>query len=94
MAIPNVFSPNGDGVNDLFGVSFGADLEVVAMTGTIYDRWGNLVYSSKESPFQWNGFYAGELVMPGVYAYIIQVEFVREGVMRQQIFYGDVTVVR
>ncbi|MBK9104539.1 MAG: gliding motility-associated C-terminal domain-containing protein [Saprospiraceae bacterium] len=43
IAIPNVFSPNSDGINDIFSLSFGADLQVTAMEGSIFDRWGNLV---------------------------------------------------
>lgn len=92
--IPNVFSPDGDGINDVFSVSFGSDLEVTSMAGTIFDRWGNLVYGSKENPFNWDGFFNDEPVMPGVYVYIMQVEYLLGGISRQETFYGDVTVVR
>lgn len=92
--IPNVFSPDGDGINDVFSVSFGSDLEVTSMAGTIFDRWGNLVYGSKERPFDWDGFFNEEPVMPGVYVYVIQIEYLFGGISRQETFYGDVTVVR
>ncbi|MDZ4749027.1 MAG: gliding motility-associated C-terminal domain-containing protein [Saprospiraceae bacterium] len=92
--IPNVFSPNGDGINDIFSMSFGADLEVTAMEGTIFDRWGNLMYGSKENPFNWDGFFDDELVMPGVCVYVIRIEYLLGGIARQQTLYGDVTVVR
>lgn len=58
--IPNVFSPNGDGVNDLFEIpGFVAEI-------TIYDRWGNMVWHGGA----WNG--GG--VHPGVYAYVIKLD--------------------
>jgi gliding motility-associated-like protein len=92
--IPNVFSPDGDGINDVFGVSFGADLEITSMAGTSFDRWGNLVYGSKEKPFNWDGFFNDEPVMPGVYVFVIQIEYLLDGTTRQETLYGDVTVVR
>ena len=92
--IPNVFSPDGDGINDVFALSFGSDLEITAMEGTIFDRWGNLVFGSKDIPFNWDGFFNEEPVMPGVYAFVIRIEYLLEGDSQQKSLYGDVTVVR
>jgi gliding motility-associated-like protein len=69
--IPNVFSPNGDGVNDVFKVS---TANVTDIQAYIYDRWGNIVY------YFWgvNGFWdgrtwpAGEVCSAGTYYYIIK----------------------
>lgn len=49
--IPNSFSPNGDGVNDLFQPVF---YNITITNAEIYNRWGNLVYDSK-SQFSWDG---------------------------------------
>jgi len=92
--IPNVFSPNGDGVNDLFSVSFGSDVEVTAMQGSIFDRWGNLGFSSSVIPFIWNGYFEDEEVMPGVYVYLIKVTYMIDGKEHERVFTGDVTVLR
>jgi gliding motility-associated-like protein len=93
--IPNVFSPNTDGINDFFFVSVGADLNVLAMEGNIYDRWGNLVYGSKETSFSWDGFFNNELMMPGVYAYVISITYLDElQKERVLVFAGDVTLIR
>ena len=94
IAIPNVFSPNGDGINDLFYVSFGADLQVTEMTGSIYDRWGNLVFSSVSNPFSWDGQFDGEDLLPGVYVYTIQITYLDQGAERERKFAGDITLVR
>jgi gliding motility-associated-like protein len=92
--IPNVFSPNGDGINDVFMVSFGQDFEVTGMTGSIFDRWGNLLFSSKAIPFTWDGYFNDKAVMQGVYVYTINVKYTDQGTERDVSFAGDVTLVR
>lgn len=92
--IPNVFSPNGDNINDVFSVSLGSDLQVISSSGTIYDRWGNLVYSSDAIPFTWDGFYAGDVLMPGVYVYtlVMKVDLGQRQIEKR--FAGDITLIR
>ena len=92
--VPNVFSPNDDGINDVFSVSVGSDLQVTSMHGSIYDRWGNLVYSDEAIPFIWDGYFAEEIVMPGVYVYRIKVKYIDQGVETEVVLAGDVTLVR
>ena len=92
--IPNVFSPNGDAINDVFTLSFGSDLTVSAISGTIYDRWGNLVFSSDQQPFEWNGFFGDEKMQPGVYAYLIHVTYTNGVLETSELLYGDVTLIR
>ncbi len=48
MYIPNVFSPNNDGVNDEWVVSFEEGIQVVGMESTICDRWGNMIFLSSD----------------------------------------------
>lgn len=92
--VPNVFSPNNDNINDVFLVSFGSDLEVTGMEGTIFDRWGNLVYNSKEIPFSWDGFFRNEALQPGVFAYVIKLTYLDGGLEREVLLSGDVTLVK
>ena len=92
--VPNVFSPNGDGINDGFFVSFGSDIQLLALDGTIYDRWGNLVYHSDALTFVWDGNFAEESVMPGVYVYTIKVKYTDGNVEREEVLAGDVTLLR
>jgi len=81
--IPNVFSPNGDQVNDVFpGLQFTNDFEV-----EIYDRWGSQIFKSKN--IHWDGTCDNKLVLPGVYAYII-----RSKACDKQLKYGTVTLLR
>lgn len=72
MLIPNAFTPNGDGVNDLFRAVPCEGCGTLAKM-TIYDRWGNLVYEGTQNP-AWDGRKDGELAPPDVYVWIIEVQ--------------------
>ncbi len=68
--IPNVFTPNGDGINDVFRV-IGSEDCLIEMS--IYDRWGNLLYTTQTAPFVWDGrIKGGELASEGAYVYLIR----------------------
>ncbi|HSF88063.1 MAG TPA: gliding motility-associated C-terminal domain-containing protein, partial [Saprospiraceae bacterium] len=92
--IPNVFSPNGDQINDVFGVFPDETMDIVSITGAIFDRWGNLVFQSSADPFLWDGQFKGRELQPGVYAYSIVVEYLRDGKVVHKLFTGDVTLVK
>ncbi len=92
--IPNVFSPDENGVNDVFTVVTDLPEEVIAMTGSIYDRWGNLVYSSTSTSFTWNGRLKDEEMNPGVYAYVIHIRYNSLSGETEEVFTGDVTLIR
>jgi gliding motility-associated-like protein len=72
--IPNIFSPNGDGYNDLFEIR-GLNPECDKIITHIYNRWGQTVYESESATEFWNG---GDMNKPqplaeGVYFYILEV---------------------
>jgi gliding motility-associated-like protein len=82
IAIPNIFSPNDDGVNDLFFLqNTGNKIQTVNMV--IYDRWGNLVYEGNE----WDGLN----VPSGVYIYAVEILF---SSLQSKTIYGSVTIVK
>src|SRR4030095_68081 len=67
--IPSAFTPNGDGLNDIFkAISYcnfsGFDLQ-------IFNRWGEKVFESHNSNTGWDGTYLGSRMLPGVYVYFI-----------------------
>lgn len=64
--IPSAFSPNGDGANDYFEINGGP---VKNIDISIYNRWGEKVYSYIGQQPKWDGSYKGELVPSGVYTY-------------------------
>ncbi|HZV68262.1 MAG TPA: gliding motility-associated C-terminal domain-containing protein [Saprospiraceae bacterium] len=94
--IPNSFSPNGDGFNDLFQLSTSDDINIQITKYMIFDRWGNMVYKADDFPiastqFWWDGTFKKMSVNPGVFAYYIEVKFEDGG---NEIFKGDVTLFR
>jgi len=73
--IPNVFTPNGDGLNEKFLVKGDGirDLSV-----KIFDRWGNLLYESSEINEGWDGKYRGVKVSSGTYSYVIDGTYINK----------------
>nr|WP_294859488.1 gliding motility-associated C-terminal domain-containing protein [uncultured Fluviicola sp.] len=64
---PNIFTPNGDHVNDFFTFEL---LNIKELNVTVVNRWGNPVYISSAVPFSWDGKDSGgNLVNEGVYFY-------------------------
>ena len=67
--LPTAFSPNGDGLNDEFGI-----LNVSGITNPdlrVYDRWGKLLFRSTAMKNKWNGKYNGKLLPIGPYVWMI-----------------------
>jgi len=72
--IPTGFTPNGDGINDVFrieGAGFGDRENISRFRIDIYDRWGDVVFSSIDPKFEWdaddaeNGIYVYNLFLEG-----------------------------
>lgn len=82
VVIPNVFSPNGDGHNDLFVID---GIEYTSNTVRIYNRWGQLVFESSNYRNQWNG---GDLP-DGTYFYEVVLQHKKDDP-----YTGHVTILR
>ena len=94
--IPNVFSPNNDGINDMFQVYNNLELAIQVNEFFVFDRWGSLLYQIKNQTFQngafgWDGRIGDQEVEMGVYLYMIELEFINGA---QKVFAGNVTLVR
>ncbi len=72
-SIPNVFSPNNDGFNDILRPYEFQDVEKIDLS--IFNRWGKLVFQTENPDILWNGKHkdTDDLVSPGVYYYICDV---------------------
>jgi len=66
--VPNVFTPNGDGMNDEFKVSYESIAQYQIL---VYSSWAGKVYSSTDPAAGWDGRVGGRLAPPGVYYYLI-----------------------
>ncbi len=78
--VPTAFSPNDDGVNDLFKIYTGTSVKQVK-TFFVFDRWGELVYKHqnfdpKDKAQGWNGKFEGKPMNPAVFVWFAEVEFV------------------
>lgn len=95
----DAFSPNGDGLNEVFIPIFQTDFEVIDYELVIFDRWGKVVFQTKDRNEGWNGIPQGTNDKPqiDVYSWVIFVkgrtygDTEAEG--RKQKFTGRVTIV-
>ncbi|AQG79420.1 gliding motility-associated C-terminal domain-containing protein [Spirosoma montaniterrae] len=72
---PDAFSPNTDGLNDVFE-PFACN-DITFLTLTVYDRWGEAVFHTDQPPFRWNGTYQGERCATAVYTWQLSYLFQR-----------------
>ena len=91
---PNIFSPNGDGVNDEFLPAYKDPSQISSYTLDVFDRWGNHVYHSDQLDEGWDGKFATQTGRTGVYVWMIRAEgnFCNDVEVFE--LTGDVTVVR
>ncbi|MEL7427369.1 MAG: gliding motility-associated C-terminal domain-containing protein, partial [Bacteroidota bacterium] len=87
--IPNVFSPNNDGTNDRFVVFPATGIASVASV-QVFDRWGGLVYDSKDN-LGWDGRIVGDEAAPGVYVYQVELLLFDGTTILES---GDITLIR
>jgi gliding motility-associated-like protein len=86
--VPNAFTPNGDGNNDLL---FVRGRYITALEFKIFDRWGEKVFETTDQRFGWDAIFNGKPVDPAVFVYWLKVDC--EG---GQTYFkkGNVTVIR
>ncbi len=86
--VPNAFSPNEDGVNDVFFV-YGTG--ITRLNFKIFDRWGEKIFESNNINTGWDGTYKGKLMLPGVYVYYVEAFFMDNS---RKALKGSVTLIR
>jgi gliding motility-associated-like protein len=93
--IPNIFTPNYDGINDNF-TAYGGPAAVQIESMKIFNRWGSLMWEGYGLPLGddsrgWDGTFNGKALNSGVYVYLIEVSFL-DGVIFT--YSGDINLVR
>ena len=68
ISIPNAFTPNNDGVNDVFKAISDCDL---LFTMQIFNGWGEIIFSTQGTDDGWDGRFKGTKVQDGQYSYVI-----------------------
>jgi gliding motility-associated-like protein len=86
--IPNIFSPNGDGINDILYVR---GKGVKNFRFLVYNRWGEVVFETREENYGWDGTFRGQSLSPSVFVYYLDAILEND---KRLILKGDVTLVR
>lgn len=90
--MPNAFSPNGDGLNDVFAPVIEPGCSVAGYQLSVFNRWGELVFTTTAPGAGWNGIIKGQPADVGSYRYTISFE---KGTRHNSYsIRGDVTLVR
>ena len=86
--VPNMFSPNGDDLNDNYKVesNFIKELEIL-----IYNRWGEEVFKSNDPNAQWDGTFDGKQLPPDVFGYHLRIICINDLEYMKQ---GNITLIR
>lgn len=87
--VPNAFTPNSDGINDVFYVFPYGPVKVFEMD--IFDRWGERVYFSNDIGSGWDGTYHGVYMNPGDYVYTVTITYADGQTMASK---GTITLIR
>lgn len=92
--IPNSFSPNYDGINDIFGI-YGGSAVLNVKRLALFDRWGNAMYDRADllpdGSEGWDGTFRATMMDPGIYVYYAVLEFT-DGLER--IYKGEVNLIK
>lgn len=86
--VPNGFTPDGDGLNDLL---FVRGNNISEMYFAIYDRWGEKVFETDSQERAWDGTFSGKNLTPDVYGFYLQVTC---GNGQQYFKKGNITLIR
>ncbi len=86
--VPNIFSPNGDGNNDVLYVRGQGIRDLVFV---IYDRWGEKVFESTDKSYGWDGVFRDKKMNPGVFVYYVKATYYDNTEAELK---GDVTLIR
>lgn len=93
--VPNIFSPNRDGINDYLEFFFAADDEFTGELN-VFDRWGNQLFNarnvSETNPARWDGSFRGKQLESGVFVWVYRYVSAKDG--KERTIAGNVTLIR
>jgi len=88
LMVPNAFTPNGDGINDILKV-YG--IRINSLKFRVFDRWGEKLFETKDPESGWDGTFHGKIQPPGAYIYYVEAVF-DDGQQRQ--IKGSTTILK
>ncbi len=90
--VPNTFTPNGDEYNTTWGPVFSGPFDQADFHVTVFTRWGNLIWESRDATARWDGMCGSRAVHDGVYTWV--VEFGILNTDERKLIHGHVTILR
>lgn len=86
--LPSAFTPNGDGHNDVFKLLYQGNINLSSIQ--IFNRWGAIVFETKDIDQGWDGRHNGSLAPSDVYVYVIKLNVGND----TKPIIGDLTLIR
>ncbi len=88
----NVFTPNGDGINDLFRPTTTCNINSYRLS--IFNRWGQLIHETNNIAFGWDGYINGEMAAAGIYYFTLDYTDLVVVDVDRNVFAGSFTLMR
>jgi gliding motility-associated-like protein len=88
--VPNAFSPNEDGINDVLHVKINPKC-VSGFTILIFDRWGEKIFESDDLNFSWDGTFRGKALNTSVFVYHIKLKLHNKELLTKK---GNITLIK
>jgi gliding motility-associated-like protein len=94
--LPNVFTPNGDGFNDVFEPKVTGISLVISANTVVFNRWGNVLWDSDDPLIQWDGKNKNTKMdcSSGTYFYVCEITYMGETGEEHLRLQGSITIVR
>lgn len=93
--VPSAFTPNGDGINDVFNPVFSNDYEISDLRLSIYNRWGKPVFQTNSlNTFGWDGKVQGLYANQGSYFWHVEFGYLEGDKIIRQVKSGSVVLLR
>lgn len=89
MYFPNAFTPNNDGINDWYKPGFSGKLLIYELT--IFNRYGQPVFKTKDPAIGWNGQFKNNKPLPGGYVWVCRYQFINKPIKEEK---GVLTLLR
>lgn len=92
--VPNAFSPNGDGINDILRPMLSSEIQITDYNFKVYDRWGTEVFSTTSLEEAWDGSLRSLPLPMGIYVYFVQFEYTDDRGSSSDLITGDIMLMR
>jgi gliding motility-associated-like protein len=90
--VPNSFTPNGDGMNDVFHPVITSGIRPNTYSFTVFNRWGEVVYQTNDPIDGWDGFKNNKLCQDGTYTWLIKFFHSQNGDAKE--FVGHINLLK